>query len=187
MLRNGCWNGWRRIIRGCRSACRGDALYAVEPIMKICRERRWKYILTQKETQQKILAESYEWIARGGGSEIVKGIGKERGTGEYINHVEETAGKKEEANMYRYWYETEKSGKKELHEFQWITNIDLTEKNLEEMIGAGRGRWKIENEGFNNQKNGMYAIEHLNSRDSNAMKMRVYKKLMDVMDVLLNG
>lgn len=148
----------------------GDTLYAIEPIMKICRERRWKYILTQKETRQKILAESYEWIARGGGSEIVKGIGKESGTGEYINHVEETAGKKEEANMYRYWYETEKSGKKEFHEFQWITNIELTEKNLEEMIGAGRVRWKIENEGFNNQKNGMYAIEHLNSRDSNAMK-----------------
>lgn len=44
----------------------GDTLYAIEPIMKICRERRWKYILTQKETRQKILAESYEWIARGG-------------------------------------------------------------------------------------------------------------------------
>lgn len=29
------------------------------------------------------------------------------------------------------------------------------EKNLEEMIGAGRGRWKIENEGFNSQKNGI--------------------------------
>ena len=38
------------------------------------------------------------------------------------------------------------------------------------MVCAGRGRWKIENEGFNNQKNGIYDIEHLNSRDSNAMK-----------------
>lgn len=38
------------------------------------------------------------------------------------------------------------------------------------MIAAGRGRWKIENEGFNNQKNGIYDIEHLNSRNSNAMK-----------------
>lgn len=38
------------------------------------------------------------------------------------------------------------------------------------MIDAGRGRWKIENEGFNNQKNGIYRIEYLNSRNSNAMK-----------------
>ena len=148
----------------------GDALYAAEPIMRICRGFGWKYILTQKETRQKALAESYEWIARGGGAERVNGIGKEGGTGEYVNHVEETAGKAEEANMYRYWYETEGSGKKERHEYQWITNIELTKKNLEEMAGAGRERWNIENEGFNNQKNGIYDIEHLNSRDSNAMK-----------------
>ena len=148
----------------------GDALYAAETIMKICRGYGWKYILTQKATRQRALAESYEWIASGGGAETVKGIGKEGGNGEYINHVEETAGKEEEANIYRYWYEAEEDGKRVTHEFQWLTNIELTKKNLEEMIEAGRGRWKIENEGFNNQKNGIYDIEHLNSRDSNAMK-----------------
>lgn len=149
----------------------GDALYAVEPIMKLCRGKHWKYILTQKETRQKVLAESYEWIQKGGGAKAVEGIGKESGNGEYINHVEETAGKEETANMYRYRYETEEGeGEGAVHEFEWITNIELTGRNLEEMIEAGRGRWKIENEGFNNQKNGIYDIEHLNSRDSNAMK-----------------
>lgn len=54
--------------------------------------------------------------------------------------------------------------------FRWLSNIELTEKNLEEMVCAARGRWKIENEGFNNQKNGIYDIEHLNSRNGNAMK-----------------
>lgn len=38
------------------------------------------------------------------------------------------------------------------------------------MVAAGRDRWKIENEGFNNQKNGIYCIGHINSRDSTAMK-----------------
>ena len=38
------------------------------------------------------------------------------------------------------------------------------------MVKNARGRWKIENEGFNNQKNGIYDIEHLNSRNNNAMK-----------------
>lgn len=61
-------------------------------------------------------------------------------------------------------------GETEIHGYQWITNIELTDRNLEEMIEAGRGRWRIENEGFNNQKNGIYGIEDLNSRDSNAMK-----------------
>lgn len=149
----------------------GDALYAAEPIMKICKGKHWKYILTQKEGRQKILADSYGWIQEGGGAKTVEGIGKEHGAGEYINHVEEVAGKEEAANMYRYWYETKKEdGETETHEYQWITNIELTGRNLEEMIEAGRGRWKIENEGFNNQKNGIYDIEHLNSRNSNAMK-----------------
>ena len=46
----------------------------------------------------------------------------------------------------------------------------LDKKNTEEMIKTARGRWKIENEGFNNQKNGIYRIEHLNSKNPNAMK-----------------
>lgn len=149
----------------------GDALYAAESIMKICRKNHWKYILTQKDTRQKVLAESYEWIQKSGGAKEVEKIGKESGDGEYINHVEEVAGKEETANMYRYWYEEElENGETEIHGYQWITNIELTNRNLEEMIEAGRGRWRIENEGFNNQKNGIYDIEHLNSRDSNAMK-----------------
>lgn len=149
----------------------GDALYAAEPMMEICRGNHWKYILTQKEARQKLLAENYAGIQKSGGAHTVEKIGKEKGTGEYINHVEVAAGKEEIANMYRYWYETEKkNGELETHEFQRLTNIELTEGNLEEMIGAGRDRWKIENEGFNNQKNGIYDIEHLNSRNSNAMK-----------------
>ena len=149
----------------------GDALYAAEPVMEICRNYGWKYILTQKEARQKLLAENYAGIQKSGGAETIEKAGKENGIGEYINHVEAAAGKQETANMYRYWYETErKNGKPKIHELQWITNIELTAGNLEEMIEAGRGRWKIENEGFNNQKNGIYDIEHLNSKDSNAMK-----------------
>ena len=35
----------------------------------------------------------------------------------------------------------------------------------------GRRRWKIENEGFNIQKNGTYNISHLCSRNENALKI----------------
>lgn len=149
----------------------GDALYAAETVMGICRGNGWEYILTQKDTRQRALSESYEWIAGGGGKTEVKNIGKELGTGAYINHVEETAGKKETANMYEYRYEyKDKDGNPAITEFQWITSIELTRRNLEEMVCAGRGRWRIENEGFNNQKNGIYDIGHLNSHNSRAMK-----------------
>ena len=148
----------------------GDALYETEPMMKLCRENGWKYLFVHKAGSQKVLEETCEYIRKADGETIVEGIGKEKGCGGYINHVEETAGKKEISNIFRYMY-----GRKEKEEvktvtFNWNTNIELNEKKLEEMIEAGRGRWKIENEGFNNQKNGIYDIEHLNSYNTNAMK-----------------
>lgn len=56
-------------------------IQAAETIMELCRKNRREYILTQKETRQKLLSESYEWIAGGGGKTEVKNIGKEPGTG----------------------------------------------------------------------------------------------------------
>jgi len=51
------------------------------------------------------------------------------------------------------------------------------------MIKGARNRWKIENEGFNNQKNGIYKIEHLNSRNSNGMKNHYL--LTQVADIIM--
>lgn len=161
----------------------GDALYAAEPFMRQCREYNWKYLLTQKEKRQKNLSEGFEWIRSGGEVERYTGLCREKGNGCYVNHVEVVAGKQEIMNMLEYEYESQKEkGKKRQIRFQWITNIELTKRNLEEMIIAGRGRWKIENEGFNNQKNGLYRIEHLNSRNGNAMKNHyLFTQIADIL------
>lgn len=161
----------------------GDALYATEPMMRICRENGWEYIFTQLDTRQRIVGESYGWILEGGGGTEVKNIGKELGTGRYANHVEEVAGKEEAIHVYEYEYAKSREEAEVRVHFEWISSIELTKRNLEEMIYAGRGRWKIENEGFNNQKNGIYRIEHLNSRDSNAMKNHYL--LTQIADVLM--
>ncbi len=157
----------------------GDALYATEPMMRLCRENSWQYIFTQKDTRQRILDESYEWIKSGNGAEKSERICAEKGSGFYVNHVEEVAGKSEEMNVYEYQYINKDN---EMLEFQWISSLELSKKNLEEMILAGRGRWKIENEGFNNQKNGLYRIEHINSRNSNAMKNHyLFTQIADIL------
>lgn len=163
----------------------GDALYAAESMMELCRERyHWEYLFTQKETRQKVLDESYEWIKSGDGAEKIKGLCEEKGTACYANHVEEVAGKKEVMNVFEYEYETEsKEGKTHTVRFRWISSLEVTKRNIEEMILAGRGRWKIENEGFNNQKNGLYRIEHLNSHNSNAMKNHYL--LTQIADILM--
>ena len=84
-------------------------------------------------------------------------------------------------NVFEYEYETEdEEKKKRTVRFLWVSSLELTKRNLEEMILAGRGRWKIENEGFNNQKNGLYRIGHLNS---NALKNHYL--LTQISDILM--
>lgn len=96
--------------------------------------------------------------------------------------MEKISGKREIFNVFEYEYEKLEKGKKQVH-FMWVTNLTVTERELEEFIRTGRVRWKIENEGFNNQKNGIYKIEHLNSRDTNAMKNHYL--LTQVADILM--
>lgn len=163
----------------------GDALYAAKSIMELCRERyHWEYLFTQKATRQKVLDESYEWIKDGDGAEKIPELCEEKGTACYVNHVEKVAGKKEAMNVFEYEYETEaKEGRTHTVRFRWISSLEVTKRNIKEMILAGRGRWKIENEGFNNQKNGLYRIEHLNSHNSNAMKNHYL--LTQISDILM--
>jgi hypothetical protein len=54
--------------------------------------------------------------------------------------------------------------------YVFVTNIKITKRNANEIVCFGRSRWKIENEGFNNQKTKKYHIEHANSLNYNAMK-----------------
>lgn len=162
----------------------GDALYAVEPIMKMCRLNHWNYIFTHKDTRQKIAGESFEWIKLGDKDFRTKIVCREKGQAYYANHVETVAGKEETMNMFEYIYETVAENEaKETTVFKWITDIELTDRNIEEMVETARGRWHIENEGFNNQKNGLYRIEHLNSRNCNAMKNHYL--LTQIADILM--
>lgn len=163
----------------------GDALYATEPFMRLCREYHWEYLFTQKDTRQKRLNESFEWIKSGEDSACQTGLCNEKGSGFFANHVEEVAGKTESMNVFEYEYEEQdKDRNKKIIRFQWVSSIEATKRNLEELILAGRGRWKIENEGFNNQKNGVYRIEHLNSKNNTAMKNHYL--LTQISDILMH-
>jgi len=163
----------------------GDALYATEPFMELCKnEYHWEYLFTHKNTRQKMLGEGFEWIKAGEDAVRQTDLCKEKGTAFFANHVEKVAGKTQTMNVFEYEYGAkDKDGKSITIQFQWITSLEVTKRNLEEMILAGRGRWKIENEGFNNQKHGIYRIEHLNSKNSNAMKNHYL--LTQISDILM--
>ena len=55
--------------------------------------------------------------------------------------------------------------------FVFITSLKINESNYPEIVKLGRSRWKIENEGFNVQKNRTFDIEHLYSKNTTAIKV----------------
>ena len=56
--------------------------------------------------------------------------------------------------------------------FRWLTNFRLKNKQIIEVANiGGRIRWKIENEGFNVQKNGGFDLEHAYTTDPIASKI----------------
>lgn len=63
--------------------------------------------------------------------------------------------------------ETEKTTK-----FKWVTNCNVSAKNVTTLANdGGRIRWKVENEGFNVQKNGGYGLEHPYTNDPTSSKV----------------
>lgn len=55
--------------------------------------------------------------------------------------------------------------------FKWVANLDLETKNVARIAEqGGRIRWKIENEGFNVQKNGGFGLEHAYAQNWTAAK-----------------
>lgn len=54
--------------------------------------------------------------------------------------------------------------------FHYITNLKVNNYNIRQIVTLGRNRWKIENQGFYNQKHRTFNITHLNSRNDTALK-----------------
>lgn len=133
----------------------GDALYASKPVLDICKANKWKYIIRFKEGSIPTLYKEFETI--------VKTDNESNKTNySYVTKIEYQECK---TNIIKY-QDTQKGT-----EFVYMTDLSITNKNIEESIKLGRKRWKIENEGFNIQKNGTFDIGHLYSKNSTSIKV----------------
>jgi hypothetical protein len=56
-------------------------------------------------------------------------------------------------------YEQITDGKVNYHN-SWVTDLDISQSNIFELIKTGRCRWKVENECFNSLKNQGYNMKH---------------------------
>lgn len=134
----------------------GDALYASNPVINICKKYKWNYIFNLKPDRLKEINESFEGnIKLLNETNILNyylstGIKYRNNKLNVIKYIEK---KKLKTTTYRY-----------------ITDLIVTNNNIKEIIELGRRRWKIENEGFYTQKHRTFNICHLNSKNDTAMK-----------------
>lgn len=134
-----------------------DSLYAAKPVMDICKKNKWDYIIRFKDGSIPYIAKEYEDIPEK----------EQAGNAEYINEIDYENHK---VNLLKYTERIIEKEKVEIKNFQWITNIKITKKNALKIAGTGRLRWKIENEGFNRQKNWQADITHACSWNEWALK-----------------
>lgn len=152
-----------------------DGLYPSENVFRLMKEYSWQYILRFKDGSIPSVASEFQTIQDMGEAQKkgvftwVNGIGYNHGE---VNLVEQT-----------------EMTKKKTTTFTFITNLEITKANAAVITAAGRSRWKIENEGFNNQKNIRYYIQHVNSYDYTAMKNHyLLTQIADIiMQLFING
>ena len=136
----------------------GDALYANTSMINICKDNNWHYIFNLKKDRLKNIYQEFE-----------DNINYENEVSKENYYLSSNIQFKEnKVNALRF-IEKDKKGKTII--FNYITDLKVDNNNIEEIVIMGRRRWKIENEGFNEQKNGTYNISHLCSRFENALKI----------------
>ena len=142
----------------------GDDLYCHEPFCREVVKRGMDFILVCKPASHAIVYEWLEFLQRGG---AVNTVVRRRWTG-----------RRREIDTYRYataiplrdgddalwvnWCElttTDEHGKVLYHN-AFATSLALNERNVLEVVAAGRCRWKIENENNNTLKTKGYHFEH---------------------------
>lgn len=147
----------------------GDSLYTNEKVFQICDDNEWKYLFRFKDGSIPSVAAEFHLL-------------KDRETQNFkggMKWVNEISYNKRLVNVAEFIIKEKKTERR----FQWITNLEITKKKAELFAVTGRKRWKIENEGFNIQKNRRYEITHANSRNYNAMKNHYL--LVQIADIIL--
>ena len=143
----------------------GDDLYSHEPICKLGLGQGYNFIFVCLETSHKTLYEWLEFLERNGDVTLVE---KKEWDGRKnliyrYRYADRVPMKDDESSLEVNWCEATVINEKTqevLYKNTWITNHAITENNVEEIVKAGRSRWKVENENNNVLKNHGYNLEH---------------------------
>ncbi len=126
----------------------GDDLYSKQPFIEELKSERMHYILVAKSSDHKVMIRNIE-----ANKEKIKTIREETKDRAYlytwINNIE-LNGRDDilSTNYFRVQIlRKNKIGKEDITAtHSWITDIEISEKNVAKLVKGGRSRWKIEND-----------------------------------------
>lgn len=156
-----------------------DGLYPNKTMFNICRNNNWRFIITLKDGNLKTFHQEVE---------LLRGTQKEQQvyranktshiklTYKYLNNIEYEGHNCSWVSCDEH--KTRRTDKlEETQRFVYITDIGQAPGIVVSCADGGRLRWKIENEGFNTQKNLGYELEHKFSRVSYTAMQNYYHLL----------
>jgi hypothetical protein len=161
-----------------------DNLYACGRLFALVEEMGWSFVVTFKEGRTPSLWREFRTLLPQCSENYLKRSWAEKRVQEF-RWVERLDYQDSEGRSWKLnaleCTETTVTGK---HYFAWLTPLPLTNKTVEEIAQkGGRYRWKVENEGFNRQKNSDLNLEHVYSTDPENWK--VYYVLLQIAFILV--
>jgi hypothetical protein len=162
-----------------------DNLYACGPVFALAQKLGWSYVVTFKEGRTPALWREFRVLLPECPENTLQrtwGDGRVQQF-RWVPQLayEDSAGRCWKLNALECT-ETTADGEKQY--FAWLTALPVNRKTVEEVAQkGGRYRWKVENEGFNRQKNSGLNLEHVYSIDPE--KWKVYYLLLQIAFILV--
>jgi hypothetical protein len=158
-----------------------DGLYPVQGFFDICKQNGWDYVVTLKDDSLKTLQEEIDWEKRIKPNQARTICLKKSNTAITQNYcwLSNLQYKEHHLNWVEcIEYQNNTNTKKDFKQkFVHLTSLEMNNDTCSHISGLGRLRQKIENEGFNCQKNNGYNLEHKFSRTNFNAKKNYYQCL----------
>lgn len=156
-----------------------DGLFACGPVFAVCQTHGWRFMVVLKDDDLPSVEEEFNSLASlQSANRLSRHTGKAAAIHQRFRWVEDIAyvdtAKRGHTLSVIECVETKPDtiGVRTSKTFRWVTNCHVTEKTVVALAEhGGRLRWKVENEGFNVQKNGGYGLEHAYSSNPNSAKV----------------
>lgn len=150
-----------------------DSLYACGPAMGICRDNAWDFVFTFKQGRTPALWREFQALLKLCPEQVVR-VDRPDGLHEqyrWVNGLDYTDAAGREHRLDAIEYVARRDGEV-VSRWAWVTSFHVTARNVLAIANqGGRPRWKIDNEGFNVQKNGGYRLEHAYSYDEEGLRV----------------